>query len=159
MENIEIQEKIKKVNKKLKLNIIIFLIQIVLLVGIWFEMTRDTGSCSGMDPIEIQAHNLQFLSYQGKQKGTQVKALISTIRRNNNEYSDRMITIAFSSNTKKGSPKAVNLSQDMGDPNAEYNYKIKDTTIYFVTFTKDDNDVVDTCEIHVYSDADLNSGK
>lgn len=114
MENIEIEEKIKKVNKKLKLNIIIFLIQIVLLVGIEIQMTRDTGSCSRMDPIEIHAHNSQFLAYEGKQKGNQVKALISTIRRNNYEYSDRMITILFSSNTIK---QVVNLSEDIEDPN------------------------------------------
>ncbi len=156
MENIEIEEKIKKVNKKLKLNIIIFLIQIVLLVGIEIQMTRDTGSCSRMDPIEIHAHNSQFLAYEGKQKGNQVKALISTIRRNNYEYSDRMITILFSSNTIK---QVVNLSEDIEDPNGEYNYSIKDRTIYFVTFTMDNDGLVDTCEIHVYSDADLNSEK
>lgn len=41
----------------------------------------------------------------------------------------------------------------------EYNYSIKDRTIYFVTFTMDNDGLVDTCEIHVYSDADLNSEK
>ena len=44
---------------------------------------------------EISAFNSMFLTYEGKQKGTQVKNLISTIQKSNKDNEDRNIEIKY----------------------------------------------------------------
>lgn len=164
MENIEIEEKIKKVNKKLKLNIIIFVVQIVLIVAISSENILDIGGgCPTVDFGDIETisaiHNQAFEAYEGKQKGTTLKNLIAEIRSNNETYPELMITIVFSSSTEKKSVEKIKEFRDGEDPNGEYHYEIKANVTYFVTFIENKDGFIDTCEIHVYSNADLNNAK
>ncbi len=129
----------------------------ILIIGLGMTVFNSANSAMGganLDAQELQAHNSQFLSYQGRQKGNQVNALVNAIKSNNTQYNDRMISIGFSSTTGKGSPSDIDLSKDNTDPNS-YDYKVKPTTTYFVTFDYGDNGCINKCEIHVYSDNDL----
>jgi hypothetical protein len=138
----------------------------ILIIGLGMTVYNNASSATGsanLDAQEISAHNSQFLAYEGRQKGTQVKALISAIKANNKTYQDRIITIGVSASTTKATVTAVNsnsLTANTTDPN-QNSYStwtsstIKSNTTYYVTFGYGDNSCINTCEIHVYSDNDL----
>lgn len=109
MENIEIEEKIKKENRKIILFVIIGIIEIVFVSFMyyqnWIEEKRDERK---EYEKEIGNYNSQFLVYEGKQKGGQVKDLLKYIISNNQDYEDRQIQIAFVEN---GFEKVLNLSE------------------------------------------------
>ena len=64
---------------------------VILLIGIGMLIySRSTGvidtAASTMNTQEIQAFNSQFTPYEGEQKGSSVRALISTVIANNGTY-------------------------------------------------------------------------
>ena len=129
----------------------------ILIIGLGMSVYNNATSATGsanLDAQEVQAHNAQFLSYEGRQKGSNVKALVNMIKSNNAEYTDRIIAIGFSNTTSAASVSASDIDADGTDPN-EYNYSIKTNTTYFVTFDYGTNGCINTAEIHVYSDSDL----
>lgn len=109
MENIEIEEKIKKENRKIILFAIIGIIEIVIVSFMcyqnWVEEKREERK---EYEKEIRNYNSQFLLYEGKQKGSQVKDLLKYIISNNQDYEDRQIQIAFVEN---GIEKILNPSE------------------------------------------------
>ena len=133
----------------------------ILIIGLGMTVFNSADNVKGaanLDATELRAHNSQFLSYEGRQKGSQVRALVNSIKTNNATYNDRMIAIGFSTNTTPGSPEEIDLSEDNEDPNDYSSYQIKNNTTYFVTFGYGANNCINSVEIHVYSDADLSGG-
>ena len=133
----------------------------ILIIGLGMAVYNNATSSSknaNLDAQEIQAHNSQFLAYEGKQKGSNVKALISAIKNNNREYQDRMVKITFSpaAATSKVLETAISVfkSSDTTDSNTYSQYAIKSNTTYFVTFAEMDNGCIGGVDIHIYSDVD-----
>lgn len=134
----------------------------ILIIGLGMTVFNSANSAMGganLDAQEIQAHNSQFLSYRGRQKGAQVRALVNAIKSNNKQYQDRMIQITFS-------PAAATAKVDEGsvatfdsstttDNNTYDTITPLSTTTYYVTFGYGDNQCIAGVEIHVYSDVDL----
>ena len=133
----------------------------ILIIGLGMAVYNNATSSSksaSLDAQEVQAQNSQFLAYEGKQKGSNVKALITAIKNNNREYTDRMVKITFSSaaasaKTDENDVETYN-SSDSTDVNTYADYTIKSGTTYFVTFGYSDNGCIGGVEIHVYSDVD-----
>ena len=68
----------------------------ILIIALGMTVYNSSSSVTeGMDMTsqEIGAHNSKFLTYQGKQKGSQVIRLLTDIQSNNEQYSDRKISI------------------------------------------------------------------
>ena len=78
---------------------------VILLIGIGMLIySKSTGvidtAASTMNTQEIQAFNSQFTPYEGEQKGSSVRALISTVIANNGnygEYSNKSVGFKISS--------------------------------------------------------------
>lgn len=132
----------------------------ILIIGLGMTVFNNANSAMGganLDSQELQSHNSQFLSFQGKQKGTQVIALFNAIKSNNAQYGDRMIGINVSKNSNPATTDVKGSSDaDVdADINTTYNHGIKNTTTYYVSFGYGDNGCINKCEVHVYSDDDL----
>ena len=58
----------------------------ILIIGLGMAIYQQAaGAMNGanMDPTKIQAYNSEFLNYEGTQSGTQVRALLDTVRSHN----------------------------------------------------------------------------
>lgn len=135
----------------------------ILIIGLGMAVYNNASSSTtstNLDAQELQAHNSQFLSYQGRQKGSNVRALLTLIRNNNREYADRMVKVTFLDSAPAAKILSTNIAKytpsDKADNNnySEYDSKIKDSTTYFVTFTNGENGCIAGVDIHVYSDKD-----
>ncbi len=132
----------------------------ILIIGLGMTVYNNATSSTknaSLDSQELQAHNSQFLAYEGKQKGSTVRSLVNAIKSNNRDYQDRMIQITFSPTSYDESQKEADIptydSNTEEDKN-EYNYDIKSNTTYFVTFEYGNNNCIAGVDIHVYSDVD-----
>lgn len=138
--------------------ILLSILIITLGLGVYNNAKSATGNAD-LSGQEINAHNSQFTAYEGRQKGSQVKALITTIKRNNKEYSDRQVKVFYSNNTtaltEYGSydPDLETVDEDVNEDD-DYPTDIKNGTTYFVNFKEGDNGVINACDIHVYSQND-----
>lgn len=149
----------------------------ILIIGLGMTIYNSASSSMGnanLDAQEVQAHNSQFLSYEGKQKGPQVRALVNAIRANNRDYTDRMIKIKTDNIEKivdqKVKPSDVECTAptDSTDPNeavkgadgkttggyADILGKIKNNTTYYVTYGYSENGCIGGVEIHIWSQVD-----
>lgn len=137
----------------------------ILIIGLGMAVYNNASSSMGsanLDSQEISAHNSQFLSYEGKQKGSQVNSLINTIKRNNKEYADRQVKIFYSGTTDANTgftsykPDKISADSDTSDVNGEEynNMKISNKTTYFINFNTGSNGIIDAVDIHIYSQAD-----
>ncbi len=64
---------------------------LIIAIGMYIYTSSTSsinGAIAGMDKQEIQAANSQWLNYEGKQKGTQVKTLITDIIANAEIFKD-----------------------------------------------------------------------
>jgi len=134
----------------------------ILIIGLGMSVYNNatsSTSSANLDSTEVQAHNSKFLSYSGRQKGSNVRALINAIRSNNREYADRMIKITFAHNTvaSKVTSVACFTAKDTTDNNSysAISTNLRDSTTYFVTFGYMDNGCIGGVEIHIYSDKDF----
>ena len=139
----------------------------ILIIGLGMTVYNSASSQLGgakLDAQELQAHNSQFLAYEGKQKGAQVNALVTAIKTNNAQYDDRKIGMNFSATS---APKDIHCfgtaKSSGGDSIAESGLSgshdtinAKSTTSYYVSFGYAKNGCINCVEIHVYSDEDLN---
>lgn len=135
----------------------------ILIIGLGMAVYNNASSTTGkanLDPQEISAHNSQFLAYEGKQKGSNIRTLVNAIRTNNRDYTDRMIKItnnmanvaAAKVTSVDGTPTSVSE-----DPNSDYDgiiNAIKNNTTYYVTFGYGDNGCINGVEIHIWSQVD-----
>ncbi len=143
-------------------------------MGIYNNAKNGMGSAD-LSGTEVNAHNSKFESYEGRMKGTEVSALITTIKSNNRDYSDRQIVLwyknAIASDSGVAANKAaliaeasykisgelsgdINTSTDSKLEGKAYPTGIKNNTTYYVTFNKGANGIINGCEIHLYSNAD-----
>ena len=63
----------------------------ILIIGLGMAIYQQAaGAMNGanMDPTKIQAYNSEFLNYEGTQSGTQVRALLDTVRSHNLAHTD-----------------------------------------------------------------------
>ena len=97
--------------------ILLAILIISLGIGI-FTQAQDVTKNSGMSKAEIQAFNSQFTKYEGTQKGSNVKALISEVNASN--ASDRA----------EGNDRVINLDKPA---------TISSSAQYKVSYTTDDN--------------------
>ena len=86
---------------------------VILLIGIGMLIySRSTGvvdiAAGSMNAQEIQAFNSQFTPYEGSQRGSSVRALISAVIANNNTYTDKTVTVINGSG--EGTSDASSLS-------------------------------------------------
>ena len=86
---------------------------VILLIGIGMLIySRSTGvvdiAAGSMNAQEIQAFNSQFTPYEGSQRGSSVRALISAVIANNNTYTDKQVSVINGSET--GTADATALS-------------------------------------------------
>ncbi len=117
----------------------------ILIIGLGVAVFNNANSTSGKADLSVQeiaAHNAQFEAYDGRIKGQQVRTLVNMIKKNNEEYEDRIIEVTgvveFGGEGSE-SDKTVDMSS------------IKNTTTYMVTFETDGPDgLIDGCNIVVY---------
>ncbi len=137
--------------------ILLSILIITLGLGVYNNAKSATGNAD-LSGQEINAHNSQFTAYEGRQRGSQVKALITTIKRNNKEYSDRQIKIFYSNSITADADyknyTVDNMETADEDINSDYPEDLKNGTTYFVNFKEGDNGVINACDIHVYSQDD-----
>lgn len=159
--------------------ILLSILIIALGMGVYNQAKNGMGNAD-LSGTEVNAHNSKFEAYEGRMKGTEVSALITTIKSNNRDYSDRQIMLWYANEIKKdtGTVKtnidtfkkdgtyeiSGNLTEDINlssksylkddDGKAAYPTGIKNNTTYYVTFHKGDNGIINGCEIHLYSNAD-----
>ncbi len=130
-------------------------------MGVFNSADKATGS-SNLDETEQRAHNSKFSpTYEGKQSGSSVKALVNAIKSNNKEYADRQVTIYYSPTTKPADDyknHKGNITDSGSDVNKADIYNtlsnVKSKTSYYVNFHTGDNGIIDACDIHVYSNED-----
>ena len=136
----------------------------ILIIALGMRIYNNASSSIGqadLSATEVQAHNAQFLSYEGRQSGTQVRALVNAIKSNNAQYQDRMVKITWSkiaASTKVVSSGIATYDASTASDDNNYNTitsELKSTTTYFVTFNYMDNGTIGGVDIHVYSDVDL----
>ena len=124
----------------------------ILIIGLGmavFNNASSTVQSANMDAQEVNAHNAQFESYQGKQKGSAINKLLNMIVLNNNEYEDRPITVDYKDVTDmKGEDISTFLNG--GDDN-----DIKLNTTYKVTFQTDSKTgLINKCIIKAFSSSE-----
>lgn len=135
--------------------ILLSILLIGLGMGVYNSATSSTRSAN-LDPQELQAHNSQFLAYEGKQKGANVRALMNLINANNRDYADRQVVYNISNtadNIENPSRATASTTQEAVVTFHENETDtIRNTTTYYVTFEYSDNGYVSGVEIHVYSE-------
>lgn len=101
-----------------------------------YNNASSTMGKADLSTTEVAAHNATFEAYEGRIKGSQAKALLNAITKNNDNYEDRQITV---------DGQGVDDDGDI-DVNS-----IKTSTTYEVSFTYNGNDgLIDTCTISIY---------
>ena len=135
--------------------ILLSILIIALGMTVYNSSSSVTGSI-GMDAQEISAFNSKFLSYQGKQKGPQVTALLNYIQTNNNDYGDRKISVSFLSTTDDptkptgySSTVAKYLQGGLDSTINAIRDDIKPNTTYKVEFGYNTEGLIDDCGIHI----------
>lgn len=107
----------------------------ILIIGLGMAVYNNASSTTGKSDLssqEISAHNSTFEAYEGRIKGSQVKALINAVEKNNKEYDDRPIKIEANSDARSVE-------------------NTKNTTTYHVYFEYNGNDnLISGVAIYVY---------
>lgn len=139
----------------------------ILIIGLGMGVYNSSKSAVGganLDAAELRAHNSQFTAYEGRQKGSEVSALIGTIQTNNNSYEDRKISVEYKTATSFYDDQTGDLEfENEADPtNAEFKLddadatlaqirnKLKPSTTYRVTLLTNDEGLITFCGIEVY---------
>ena len=115
---------------------------VILLIGIGMLIySRSTGvvdiAAGTMSAQEIQAFNSQFTPYEGNQRGSSIRAMISTVIANNAAYdtsSPKFVRIINSTGVQGMSGGAQVTNENM----AELSSKINTQVTYPVTFNYTD---------------------
>ena len=135
----------------------------ILIIGLGITVYNNASSTTGqanLDGQEVSAHNSKFKAYEGRQKGSNIDTLITTIQSNNAEYDDRQISISISTNTTgyelDNNAKADTIAHSVNGNSKTINEvrkAVKTSTTYQVSFKTADNGLIYGCEIKVYSQA------
>lgn len=96
----------------------------ILIIGLGMAIYQQAaGAMNGanMDPTKIQAYNSEFLNYEGTQSGTQVRALLDTVRSHNLAHTDDpSLNVTVMTSTAAGvtaAPTAVVTATDVNNVN------------------------------------------
>lgn len=124
-----------------------------------YNQAKNSMGNSNLDAQEIRAHNSQFLSYEGKQKGSEIRSLVTAIRQNNRDYTDRMIQITWNNAIVTDKVEVDDIACTdptvSEDPNTSYTLTgLNNNTTYYVTFAYSDNGCIGGVDIHIWSEAD-----
>lgn len=140
--------------------ILLSILIITLGLGVYNQAKSSMGS-SNLDAQEVRAHNSQFLSYEGKQKGSEIRSLVTAIRQNNRDYTDRMIKITWNNAIVDQKVEVDDIDctnpADSDDPNDTDTYTLSglnSNTTYFVTFAYSENGCIGGVNIHIWSEVD-----
>ena len=94
----------------------------ILIIGLGMAIYQQAaGAMNGanMDPTKIQAYNSEFLNYEGTQSGTQVRALLDTVRSHNLAHTDDpSLNVTVMTSTAAGvtaAPTAVVTATDVNN--------------------------------------------
>ncbi|MBQ2938370.1 MAG: hypothetical protein IJE05_05815 [Clostridia bacterium] len=102
-----------------------------------FNQAQSAINGSGMTDAQLSAFNQKFTKYNGKQKGSEIRALVQEVMSNNNgaEASDETkVTINVSNGDVASEGKADIVSLGIDD-NAQPNFgSLSNTKTYNVTF-------------------------
>lgn len=116
----------------------------ILIIALGMQVYNSASSSVGkadMSSQEISSHNATFEAYEGRLKGSQVKALVNAIMKNNQEYEDRPIVIDFS-----GTEYAADKTEELIKSG-----NIKSSTTYSIEFDYEGNDgLISKCTVKVY---------
>lgn len=91
-----------------------------------FNQAQDTIGNSGMSKAEIQSFNSQFKKYEGKQKGSNVKALVSEVNASN------------ASDLAEENGRSITITVD-GKAPGQSGYSVSSSAQYNVVCTEDTN--------------------
>ncbi len=140
----------------------------ILIIGLGMGVYNSSKSAVGganLDAAELRAHNSQFTAYEGRQKGSEVSALIGTIQTNNNSYEDRKISVEYRTassfyddqsgdldfeNEADPTDATFKLDDDEDATLAQIRNKLKPSTTYKVTLLTNDEGLITFCGIEVY---------
>ena len=127
--------------------IVILLIAVGMIVYNNSKSTIDAGVAQ-MDSTEIQMFNAQFTEYEGKQSGTNVKALINAVSANNATNAgnaSKLVNVVVNKDVLSGSNRAYNAnsSSTVGSI-AQY---VVTTKTYTVTMTRNSQGLVSSITI------------
>ena len=118
----------------------------ILIIALGMRVYNNASSSAGSADLssqEISSYNSQFESYEGRQKGTNVKTLLNLISKNNIDYKDRKITVSFTGEAN-GTPSDITDSL--------LSTTVKSSTTFKVVYTYNGHDgLIDTCTITVYN--------
>ena len=114
---------------------------VILLIGVGMMVFRGandsiTGAMDTMNSQEIKAFNSQFASYEGKMKGTSVKALLQSVIASNagNTY-NRTVKVTVSAS---GGNEVACASKSDGTTISKSAASLKSTKTYKVSFKYDE---------------------
>ncbi len=130
----------------------------ILIIGLGMGVYNSSKTAMGganLDATELRAHNSQFTAYEGRQKGSEVKALFGAIQNNNTTYEDRQISVNFLTGedepeVPEGIEKAVYTSEDGETEMSSLMRKVKSATTYKVTLDTNGAGLITLCSIEVY---------
>ena len=122
-----------------------------------------TDSINTLSTQEVEAFNNQFLSYEGVQKGTNIKNLMGKLIANANTYVDEPAKIPWiilnyskSEDAIGGRVLVPGETQAYIDICARVNKIIKTNKEYYVFFTNQKNGLIDIIYIHYDKNFNLN---
>ena len=117
----------------------------ILIIGLGMAIYQQAaGAMNGanMDPTKIQAYNSEFLNYEGTQSGTQVRALLDTVRSHNLAHTDDpSLNVTVMTSTAAGvtaAPTAVVTATDVNNVKKTINAG-KTYTVDFLEHSKKEN--------------------
>lgn len=117
--------------------ILALLIAFFVLKGIIYLVNSKQPTDIDLSTIEINSFNAMFMSYEGTQKGSILKSLISNVDSENTEYNGtREISINFSGKNYKTSKELSELTS-----------LISSSSIYEVTLEYDSNQLINSIQI------------
>lgn len=133
----------------------------ILIIGLGMSIFNASKTAIGganLDATELRAHNSQFTAYEGRQKGSEVKALLSAIQNNNSTYEDRRINVNFcigedtsEENELDGTQEPAYATEESDDVSmSALMKKVKSATTYNVVFETNGVGLITLCNIEIY---------
>lgn len=101
----------------------------ILLIALGVYVFQSASSNTGTEQLsstEVQAHNDPFSRYEGTCTGTEIRALLDTVRTNNINYPDAMITITAGGETLEDPTDAWSNAKNNIEPAGSYMVTIDD---------------------------------
>ena len=106
---------------------------LIIALGVFvFNQAKSAIGNTGLSDKEVAAFNSKFDSYEGKQKGSSVKALVNTVKNYNNTLDSNNAEYI---DVKKGPVPAGTATVEFTGTLPTYPSDIKSGTMYTISFT------------------------